>query len=66
MGVNIDKIKKERLKRGMSYQAFAELIGVSTLTVYYWESGKFNPSYDSVDKLTEATGKTREYYYDLD
>ena len=66
MKVNKDKIKKERLKRGMSYESFGELVGVSTLTVYYWETGKFNPNYDSIRKLTDATGQSHEYYYDLD
>lgn len=66
MKVNKDKIKKERLKRGMSYENFAELVGVSTLTVYYWETGKFNPNYKSIRKLSEATGQSHEYYYDLE
>lgn len=66
MKVNKDKIKKERLKRGMSYENFAELVGVSTLTVYYWETGKFNPNYESIRKLSEATSKSHEYYYDLE
>lgn len=66
MKVNKDKIKKERLKRGMSYENFGEFIGVSTLTVYYWETGKYNPNYKSIRKLSEATGQSHEYYYDLE
>ena len=66
MKVNKDKIKKERLKRSMSYEDFGELVGVSTLTVYYWEKGKFNPNYKSIRKLSEATGQSHEYFYDLE
>lgn len=65
MKVNKDKIKKERLKRGMGYEKFGELVGVSTLTVYYWEMGRHSPNYESIKKLTEATGQSHEYYYDL-
>lgn len=66
MKVDKNKIKKERLKRGMSYEKFGEFVGVSTLTVYYWETGKFNPNYENIRKLTEATGQSYEYYYDLE
>lgn len=66
MNVNKDKIKKERLKRGMSYETFGEFVGVSTLTVYYWEKGRHKPNYDNIRKLTEATGQSFEYYYDLE
>ena len=66
MKVNKDKIKKERLRRNLSYEGFGELVGVSTLTVYYWENGTHTPNYKNIRKLSETTGQSHEYFYDLE
>jgi DNA-binding XRE family transcriptional regulator len=37
-------IKEVRQKKGLSQQAFASLLGVSTSTVARWETGDFEPT----------------------
>lgn len=39
-----DEIKKLRAAYGMTQSAFSSALGVSCQTVYYWESGRLNPS----------------------
>jgi len=39
----VEILKEEREKRGMSYYAFAKLIGASDMAVRYWEIGERIP-----------------------
>jgi transcriptional regulator with XRE-family HTH domain len=43
MKANIKKIIELRKSKGISVNRFAELLGVSTRTVYNWENQKSNP-----------------------
>ena len=50
------KIRHLRLKRGLSQEAFAKLIGVSTQTVYLWEGGRVSPNWGSVQLICSKLG----------
>jgi DNA-binding transcriptional regulator YiaG len=45
------QIKRERDRRKLSQEAFAQLIGVSAKTVARWESGESSPSRMALEKL---------------
>lgn len=50
------KMRRQRLKLGLSQEGLARLIDVRGQTVYRWEAGAKTPSLDSVDALAEALG----------
>ena len=48
-----DNIKKLREKLILTQKEFAELIGVSYVTVCRWETGKFDPTIKMRRKIVE-------------
>lgn len=46
-------LKRERVKRGWTQGQVAKACGVSTQTVYDWESGRRKPSYEVLVKLED-------------
>lgn len=48
------KIKSLRLKRKISQEALADILGVNQTAISQWEIGKSNPSSDKLPKLAEA------------
>lgn len=46
-----DNIRKQRKRRGLSQEEFAEAIGVSRQTVSNWESGKVAPTSENIDGI---------------
>ena len=48
-----DEIKALRKKLSLSQREFAKKLGVSRNLIFYWESGKKNPSADSLRRLAE-------------
>lgn len=51
--------KEERLKRGMNYEEFGRLLGVSGRCISYWESGERFPKdieviHDALIKLNRS------------
>jgi len=55
------RLKALREKAGLSHEEAAEQIGVSSTTVYHWESGRVIPAVPKFPKISEAygVGKTR-------
>lgn len=51
-------LKKERLKRGLTFKEFGKLIGCTGRAVSYWETGKRNISLDAADKAFKNLGIT--------
>ena len=49
----IDIIKQVMQEKGLSQQAFANIIGVNQTTVGQWLLGKKKPGYDSIMSLYE-------------
>jgi putative transcriptional regulator len=45
------QIKRERDRRKLSQEAFAQLVGVSSKTVSRWERGESKPSRMALEKL---------------
>lgn len=51
-------IAKERIKKNMSKPQLAKIIGCSTRTIEYWESGKRNISLLNLDKVLRTLNLT--------
>lgn len=59
------KIKQLRLSRNWTLQDLANAIGCRhRQTVHYWESGKNNPSSQTISKLSKAFGVSQSYFFD--
>lgn len=61
-----NKIREERLEKGMTQQALAEAIGVSRQTIFAIETGKYIPSAILVLKLSKALAKPVESLFSLE
>jgi len=44
-------VKAQRLRLGLSQDDYAKLVGVSSMTVYNWESGKGRPKKEGLAAL---------------
>lgn len=55
-----ERLKRYRRAKGMTQEEVAERIGVSRPTLYFWESGRYVPSYDNIKKLADLYGETAE------
>jgi len=51
------KLGRACIKKGISVKDVAEVTGVSTVTVYSWFTGKFNPKPAVADKLLRYIDK---------
>lgn len=49
-----DTLRSLRITQGLTQKALAEKIGVSPITVFQWEHGKYHPTPSIVPKLAEA------------
>lgn len=49
-------VKKDRARLGMSAADYGRLVGVSSLTVYSWESGKSRPRAERLAAWAEVRG----------
>jgi len=58
------KIKAIRKKKGFTQERLSELIGIEPQSLSYIETGKFAPSPDTLQKLSEVLSvKPYEFYY---
>src|SRR5690606_20433508 len=55
------RIRKERMKTGLTYRQFANKIGVDPATMNRWENGKTNLRAQSLLLLSKAFGVTTDY-----
>ena len=53
-------IRRLRKKLGISQKKLGSLVGVSRVTVVYWEKGKFQPKKDKVAQLSDLAKKGKE------
>lgn len=51
--MNMEELKKIRIKLGLSKEAFGHLLGVTLSTVTRWESGAFKPSKLAAEKINQ-------------
>lgn len=59
-----DRLKVIRKSRGLTQEKLAELVGLEPQSISYMESGRFAPSPDTLQKLSEAlNAKPYEFYY---
>ncbi|MBO5859790.1 MAG: helix-turn-helix domain-containing protein, partial [Clostridia bacterium] len=56
-----DKILSIRKEKGLSQEAFAEMLGVSRQSVSRWESGTAVPDIDKIILLSETFGVSTDY-----
>ena len=49
----VEVIKQVMIERGLSQQAFADILGINQTTVSQWLLGKKKPGYDSIMLLYE-------------
>lgn len=58
------KIKAIRKSRGFTQEQLSELVGIEPQSLSYIETGKFAPSPDTLQKLSEVMNvKPYEFYY---
>ena len=56
-----NRLKKIRSKKGITQVQLAETLGVSKGTVAMWETGKREPNYETLHKLSEFFAKRIDY-----
>ena len=49
-----EKLKKIRKERGITQNQLAEKAGLATITIQNYEGGKYEPKYETVEKLAKA------------
>jgi len=54
-----DGLKKHRTRLGLSAPALAGILGVSSQTIYNWETGTSRPSKDQVVKIAALRGMSK-------
>lgn len=58
------KIQKIRKSKGFTQEKLAEMIDIETPSLSYLETGKYSPSIETLQKLSEALGvQPWEFYY---
>lgn len=55
-----NNIRKYRMKKGLSIENLARLVGVCYMTMHCYETGKSNPSANNAIKIAEVLGVTVE------
>jgi len=58
-----EKIKKHRKILDITQEQLAEIIGIDTRTLQYYESGKRKPEYNVIPKLAKALNVNKEYLF---
>ena len=53
-----DRIKEQRLLKGLTQKQLAEKLNVKQTAVSYWESGKREPDLDTIKKICAVLGIT--------
>ncbi len=51
-----ERLKAARAQSGKTQEEVAEQMGVTSHAVYYWESGRANPSHEHLVRLSEVYG----------
>lgn len=62
----LDRLRKAREHAGLTQAAFAEKVGVSTVTYSRYESGARNVPEEVVERAAEATGVPLQWFYQDD
>ncbi|WP_237242517.1 helix-turn-helix domain-containing protein [Rothia nasimurium] len=62
----LDRLRKAREHVGLTQAAFAEKVGVSTVTYSRYESGARNVPEEVVERAAEAAGVPLEWFYQDD
>lgn len=47
----VEVLKKFKEKSGWSYRRLSAVLGLNLMTIYFWLSGKYNPSKLALEKL---------------
>lgn len=62
----LDRLRKAREHAGLTQAAFAEKVGVSTVTYSRYESGARSVPKEVVERASEATGVPLAWFYQED
>lgn len=54
MSFDKELLKRERIKKGMSQQELADVIGVKEQSIYNWESGTYEPCEENIVSLSHV------------
>lgn len=52
-----------RVNTGMSQNEWAKALGVAPSTIYKWEKGSYEPSYNALKKMSELSGIPLDFIY---
>lgn len=58
-----DTLKSLRVSSGFTQKALANKVGVSPITVFQWEHGKYKPTPSVMPKLAEVLGVTPKHLF---
>lgn len=57
------KLPAVRVNTGMSQSEWAKAIGVAPSTIYKWEKGENEPSYNALMKMSELSGIPLDFIF---
>jgi transcriptional regulator with XRE-family HTH domain len=61
MALQGERLRELRKKRAYSREALAEILDVSPMQIYRWETGENDPKGDFIDRLANILGTTADY-----
>ena len=59
-----ERLQQERLKKGVTQQDMADLLGVKLRAYQYYESGGHSPTFEALVALADYFGVTTDYLLD--
>ena len=62
--MNGEKLKIERIKRGLTQEALAEKAGITNVSISIIESGKGNPLHITLGKLATALDLPVDFFWE--
>ena len=58
------KLKAAREAIRISRHTLAQMVGVTQMSIYNWETDKFSPHADALFKLAAALNQPADYFYE--
>ena len=59
------RIREIRIRRGMNKTAFCDFVGITTITLNAYESGRHKPNAEILYLIAERTGFSLDWIYGL-
>lgn len=60
-----DRIFQARVRSGLTHEALGDKLGVTSRSVYYWESGQKIPVSSLLKPIADATGHSVDWFLEV-